>query len=43
MIFRVHENVSNYVTFNKETVAVYHELFSALILPGRMPFSQCSI
>ena len=37
-IFRVRENVSGYVTFQKEsnqTVAVYRELFSAPFLPGQ--------
>ena len=36
-MYRVHENVKIYVTFNKESnenVAVYHELLSAQILPG---------
>ena len=39
-VFRARENVSSYVTLQKEsnqTVAVYHELFSALFLPGPIP------
>ena len=37
--FRADENMNSYVTFNKEsnqTVAVYNELLSAQILPGRV-------